>query len=107
MVRESSVTEEAEQAAGDQPDIVQSPVQWTGGGDQHLDQGDRVVGSGGVRPELDADHDEDLPVRVRKLDDVLADLDRDGQQLHVVSSDEPASLAKAQANPCWKQAMEE
>jgi hypothetical protein len=41
------------------------------------------------------------------LDDVLADLDREGQQLLVVSSDEPTTLVEAQANPYWKQAMEE
>jgi hypothetical protein len=28
-------------------------------------------------------------------------------QLHAVSSDEPASLARAQADHCWKNAMEE
>jgi hypothetical protein len=107
MIRESSVTKEAEQAAGDQLDVVPNPLQWTCVGGQHSDQGNQVVGSGGVRPELDADHEEGLLVRIGKLDDVLADLDRDGQQLHIVSSDEPGSLAEAQANPCWKQDMEE
>jgi hypothetical protein len=107
VVRESLEIEEAEQATGDQPNVVPSPVQWTGVGDQHSDQGNQSAGSEGGRPELDAEHDEDLPVRIRKLDDVLADLDQDGQQLPVVSSDEPSRLGKAQANPCRKQAMEE
>jgi hypothetical protein len=86
---------------------VLSLVQWTSVGDQHSDQGNQSAGSEGERPELDVEHDKDLPMQIKKLDDVLADLDRDGQQLHVVSSDEPSSLAEAQANPCWKQAMEE
>jgi hypothetical protein len=39
--------------------------------------------------DLDADHDPQLPIRVRKLSDIVADLDDQEVQLHVVSPDEP------------------
>jgi hypothetical protein len=53
--------------------------------------------------DLDADHDEQLPVHARRLSDILAA----ERQLCVVSSNEPASLVEAQADHCWKMATEE
>jgi hypothetical protein len=48
-----------------------------------------------------------LPVKVRKLSEVIAELDDQGVQLHVVSPEEPATLADAQSDRNWKRAMEE
>jgi hypothetical protein len=68
-----------------------------------VQSGDKVQGAAnrapGMHPsvassDLDANHDEEVPVHTRRLSDILAE----EPQLHVVSSDEPASLAEAQAD---------
>jgi hypothetical protein len=46
--------------------------------------------------DLDAEHDKDLPVKMRNLGDIVAVVERCGLELHVVSSDEPAYLVEAQ-----------
>ena len=65
--------------------------------------------------ELDADHDDDLPPRFRKLENIvgptttpgLAVRDLGSERLLVVSAKEPASLAQAKQEACWRRAMEE
>jgi hypothetical protein len=37
---------------------------------------------------LDADHGDSVPVRVRRLDDIVTELDNHEPQLHMLSSDE-------------------
>lgn len=37
----------------------------------------------------------------------MTELDNRELQLHVLSSDEPATFDKAESNPCWRRAMEE
>jgi hypothetical protein len=68
-----------------------------------VQSGDKVQGAAnrapGMNPsvassDLDANHDEEVPVHTRRLSDILAE----EPQLHVVSSDEPASLTEAQAD---------
>jgi hypothetical protein len=72
-----------------------------------------VSGGGGDDPgrsssvDLDADHDTILSVRVRRLDDIMAELDGSDLQLHAVSSDEPTSLGEAQADQNWQKAMKD
>jgi hypothetical protein len=61
----------------------------------------------GSREGHDANHDASLPVRVRRLDDIVVDLDMSDLQLHAVSSDGPTSLAEAQADQNWQKAMED
>jgi hypothetical protein len=56
---------------------------------------------------LDADHGDSVTVRVRRLDDIVAELDNRELQLHVLSSDEPVTFDEAESNPCWRRAMEE
>jgi hypothetical protein len=66
-----------------------------------------------VRDEdLDVDHDEDAPIRVRLIEDVLGPVPAPGraqrvlaQELHAVSSDEPSSFEEAEQDPCWRRAM--
>lgn len=65
--------------------------------------------------ELDADHDEDAPLRFRAVDDIvgpgtppgLAVRELGDARLLAVSVEEPASLAQAQQEACWRRAMEE
>jgi len=65
--------------------------------------------------ELDADHDDDVPLRFRAMDDVMgpgsppgyAVRDLGDGRLLAVSAEEPASLAQAQKEACWRRAMEE
>jgi hypothetical protein len=65
--------------------------------------------------ELDADHDDDAPLRFRAVDDVVgpgsppgyAVRDLGDGRLLAVSAEEPASLAQAQKEACWRRAMEE
>jgi len=65
--------------------------------------------------ELDVDHDEDAPLRFRAMDDIVgpesppgfAIRDLGNGMLLAVSAEEPASLAQAQKEACWRRAMEE
>jgi len=63
---------------------------------------------------LDADHDDDVPARFRKLDNVLgpesppglAPRVLDGGELLFASAEEPASFKEAEQEECWRRAME-
>lgn len=65
--------------------------------------------------DLDADHDEDGPLRFRAVEDIigpgsppgLAVRDLGNQRLLMVSAEEPTSLAEAEQQACWRRAMEE
>jgi hypothetical protein len=64
---------------------------------------------------LDADHDEEAPLRFRKIENILGPTSPLGfaprallmEELHAVSSDEPASFAEAERCPSWRKAMME
>jgi hypothetical protein len=64
---------------------------------------------------LDADHDEDAPLRFRPVDDVVGPgtppgpIERDlgENRLLAISAEEPASLIQAKQEACWRRAMEE
>jgi hypothetical protein len=62
--------------------------------------------------DLDADHDEDAPLRLRQIEDILGPASPRGlarrvltEELHVVSSDEPTSFDEAEQSPHWRKAM--
>jgi hypothetical protein len=57
--------------------------------------------------DLDADHDVHALVQVRKLSDIIVDVEEIELQLNVVSSNEPGSLVGAQADQHWRKAMED
>jgi hypothetical protein len=65
--------------------------------------------------KLDADHDDDVPLRFREMDDVMgpgslpgyAVRDLGDGRLLAVSVEEPASLAQLQKEVCWRRVMEE
>jgi hypothetical protein len=75
------------------------------GGDHDQSAGDRASSRNPLvaSSALDADHDEQVPVSTKRLSDIMAE----EPQLHVVSSDEPTSLAEAQVDHYWKNIMEE
>jgi hypothetical protein len=62
---------------------------------------------------LDADHEEDAPLRFRRVDNVLgptsppvlADRREADQHLLLVSDVEPTTFAEAQKHECWRNAM--
>jgi hypothetical protein len=61
---------------------------------------------------LDADHDDDAPLRFRSMSNILATpgfMPRAmvAEELHVVSSDEPTSLAEAERSLSWRKTMME
>jgi hypothetical protein len=64
---------------------------------------------------LDADHDEDAPLRFRPVDDIVGPgtppgpIERDlgENRLLAISAEEPASLIQAKQEACWRRAMEE
>ena len=64
---------------------------------------------------LDTDHDEDAPLLFRKLKNILGPSSLLGfapralltEELHAVSSDEPASFTEAERCPSWRKAMME
>jgi hypothetical protein len=61
---------------------------------------------------LDADHDDDTPLRFHNMSNILttpgfAPCALVAEELHVMSSDEPASFTKAEHNPSWRKAMME
>jgi hypothetical protein len=61
---------------------------------------------------LDADHNDDASLHFRSMSDILT-MPRFtphalvAEELHVVSSDEPASFTKAERNLSWRKAMME
>ena len=65
---------------------------------------------------LDADHDDDLVARYRRMEDLVGGGEPPGlaareleevAELHAVSADEPNTFAEAEKNPCWLKAMQE
>jgi hypothetical protein len=61
---------------------------------------------------LDVDHNDDAPLRFHNMSDILVTLGFApcalvAKELHVVSSDEPASFTEAEHNPSWRKAMME
>jgi hypothetical protein len=61
---------------------------------------------------LDADHDDDTPLRFRSMSNILmaprfTPHALVAEELHVVSSDEPTSFAEAEHCPSWRKAMTE
>jgi hypothetical protein len=61
---------------------------------------------------LDADHDDDAPLRFHSMSDILttsgfAPRALVVEELHVVSSDEPASFTEVEHSPSWRKAMME
>jgi hypothetical protein len=89
--REGTVTGDDEAVAGGEFGAEDSSVGVQDAGDHdHSDGGHaQSRGTSIASSDLDADHDPQLPVRVRKLSDIVADLDDQEVQLHVVSPDEP------------------
>jgi hypothetical protein len=62
--------------------------------------------------DLDVDHDDDAPLRLRSINDINGPVEPVGQvrrvlghELHAVSSDEPSSFEEAEQDPCWWRAM--
>jgi hypothetical protein len=65
-------------------------------------------------PDLDIDHEEDAPLRFRRIDNVLGPAAVPGlaerqfmEELHSVSAEEPATLEEAATDPSWRAAMVE
>lgn len=61
---------------------------------------------------LDADHDDNVPLRFRRMDNILGETSPRGLaprvlagELHAVSSDDPFSFADAEHDPSWRKAM--
>jgi hypothetical protein len=66
----------------------------------------------GADEHLDADHDDDAPLRFRRLDNVLGQADTPGlahreleERLLLASDAEPASFEEAMRHECWRLAM--
>jgi hypothetical protein len=63
---------------------------------------------------LDADHEEDTPLRFRALHTIIGQgtpprpADRTVEdELHFISAEEPSSFRKAEQQECWRKEMEE
>jgi hypothetical protein len=64
---------------------------------------------------LDANYDEDDPLRYRRIDNILGPASPVGfvpralvaEELLVLNSDEPSTLAEAERSPSWRKAMVE
>jgi hypothetical protein len=74
--------------------------------------GDTEVDDGIDDENLDADHDDNAPLRLHSISDILATPGFApralvAEELHVVSSDKPASFAEAEHSPSWRKAMME
>jgi hypothetical protein len=61
---------------------------------------------------LDTDHDTDVPLQFRRMDNFLGLAPVHGlahrvlaQELHAVSSNEPNSFDDAEQDPCWRRVM--
>ena len=64
---------------------------------------------------LDADHDDNLVARYRRMEDLVGggeppglaphELEQEMAELHAISADEPNTFAEAERNPCWLKAM--
>jgi hypothetical protein len=88
----------------DEAPTEESPLP-TGAGDTEVD--DDVDNE-----NLDANHDDNAPLRFRSMSDILvtpgfAPRALVAEELHMVSSNEPASFAEAEHSPSWRKAMME
>ena len=100
------------------PEPVSPPSVHSSGGTVENQKGEREVEFAtppSVQSDhLDADHD-DAPLRFRKIENIIGLTSPRGpalralivEELHEVSSDEPASFAEAERHPSWRKAMEE
>jgi hypothetical protein len=95
--RESSVGDGTAEQEQRWPNVGRSPVAEqehvghdAGDGDHELDRDSSVASS-----DLDANHNANLPIKVRRLSDIMSELEEREPQLHVLSSDEPTSLIEA------------
>jgi hypothetical protein len=109
ITRELEVTYQTIEGNGRGGSAVDRPVPVAGNGDHGMYDGNNVSGreSSVASSDLDADHDEHVPVKLRNLNDIIADLEEGEPQLHVMSTEEPASLSKAEGDPRWRAAMKE
>ncbi|KAF0934417.1 hypothetical protein E2562_025026 [Oryza meyeriana var. granulata] len=64
--------------------------------------------------DLDADHDDDAPLRFRVIDAIIGPASPPGlaprvlnEDLMFTTADEPASFREAESKACWRQAMHE
>jgi hypothetical protein len=74
--------------------------------------GDTKVDNDVDDENLDANHDDNASLRFHNMSDILTTPGFAlhalvAEELHVVSSDEPASFAEAEHNPSWRKAMME
>jgi hypothetical protein len=74
--------------------------------------GDTKVDNNVDDENLDANHDDNASLRFHNMSDILmtpgfALHALVAEELHVVSSDEPASFVEAEHNPSWRKAMME
>jgi hypothetical protein len=74
--------------------------------------GDTEVDDDVDNENMDADHDDDVPLRFRSMSDILATPKFTpralvAEELHVVSFDELASFAEAEHGPSWRKTMME
>jgi hypothetical protein len=87
--------------------LSQSPTSSQIGADGNGDHVVEPASPQGVREEdLDADHDEDAPLRLRAIEDILGPTPPQGlarrvlaQELNAVSSNEPSSFDEAEQDP--------
>jgi hypothetical protein len=82
--------------------IEESPLP-AGGGDAEVDDDDE---------NLDANHDDDAPLRFRSMSNIpvtpgFVPRAPVAEELHVVSSDEPPSFTEAEHNLSWRKVMME
>jgi hypothetical protein len=57
--------------------------------------------------DLDTNHDVHALVQVKKMSDIITDVEEKELQINAISSNEPGSLAEAQADQHWRKAMED
>jgi hypothetical protein len=97
---EGTVTGDGEVVAGGEVGTKDSLVGVQDAGDlDHSDGGHaQSRGTSIASSDLDADYDPQLFVKVRELSDIVVDLEVQEVQLHVVSHEEPAIVAEAQAD---------
>jgi hypothetical protein len=95
-------SEEDGTAEGDErwPSIGRSLVAEPVVGDHGVNDDDHEPerGTSVVSSDLDVDHDAHLPIQVRRLSDIVSEPEEREPQLHVLSSEEPASLMEAHAD---------
>jgi hypothetical protein len=91
------------------PSPSSAPTMAEGGGGQ---EGEPNLSQIVREEDLDADHDDDAPLCLRSINDIIRPAEPVGQvrrvlahELHAVRLDEPSSFEEAEQDPCWRQAM--